>query len=143
MRPDDGEVRQKGSGPFCCADDVVVQRTKVNNDEEVVIVKEQYCGPLSIAAALLCGPIGCICFKNADERMVQFTRKFEKSKTGVLVPHVYRVELPGGAPAASPGQPQVAAPQPVTPMTATVPASEMTHNPLVAAAAPVAVAAPP
>ncbi len=135
MRAEDGAIMQNrhGKGP-CCAEDVVLQRTQVSANEEVVVMQEHYCGPLSYVACVLFGCIGCILCKNADVHTVQYTRKFEMSDTGVLKPRVYREVLP---PLPPQGKPQVAPPPPVAPMRVTPaarapapPPAKVTQNPL-------------
>jgi hypothetical protein len=71
MRAEDGEIMHawRGRGP-CCAEDVVLQRTRVSATEEVVIVQEHYCGPLSCVACVLFGFLGCILCRNADVHTV-------------------------------------------------------------------------
>jgi hypothetical protein len=49
---------------------VVLQRTRVSATEEVVIVQEHYCGPLSCVACVLFGFLGCILCRNADVHTV-------------------------------------------------------------------------
>ena len=140
MRAADGAVIMVGSGPCCTVGDAgflcmprdtVVQRTQVNINEEVVIVREYHCGLTSCLCCLFVPFLGYVCFTKADERYVRYTRRMEPQSTGVLTARVYKVELPGYV-----HKPQVTAPPPVAPMSA----APVTQNPL--AAAPQAAAAP-